>query len=66
MVRYDNGIAIRTGKTISGKHYLIAIDFDGIDAVLCMVSVVGNKYLKLLNELELNGMKTNGGFICFF
>jgi hypothetical protein len=32
--RYDNGIAIRTGKTISGKHYLFAIDFDGIDAVL--------------------------------
>ena len=32
--RYDRGIAIRTGKTISGKHYLIAIDFDGNDAVL--------------------------------
>jgi hypothetical protein len=32
--RYDNGIAIRTGKTISGKHYLVAIDFDGIDTVL--------------------------------
>ena len=32
--KYDNGIAIRTGRTISGKHYLIAIDFDGIDAVL--------------------------------
>jgi hypothetical protein len=31
---YDNGIAIRTGKTISGKHYLVAIDFDGVDAVL--------------------------------
>ena len=30
--KYDNGIAIRTGKTISGKYYLIAIDFDGIDA----------------------------------
>src|SRR5918996_834635 len=32
--RYDNGIAIRTGKTISGKHCLVAIDFDGVDAVL--------------------------------
>ena len=32
--QYDNGIAIRTGRTISGKHYLIAIDFDGGDAVL--------------------------------
>ena len=32
--KYDNGIAIRTGRTISGKHYLIAIDFDGIGAVL--------------------------------
>jgi hypothetical protein len=31
--QYDNGIAIRTGKTISGKYYLIAIDFDGEDAV---------------------------------
>ena len=30
----DNGIAIRTGRTISGKYYLIAIDFDGDDAVL--------------------------------
>jgi hypothetical protein len=32
--KYDNGLAIRTGKTISGKHNLIAIDFDGINAVL--------------------------------
>jgi hypothetical protein len=32
--KYDRGIAVRTGKTISGKYYLIAIDFDGIDAVL--------------------------------
>jgi Bifunctional DNA primase/polymerase, N-terminal len=31
--QYDNGIAIRTGRTISGKYYLIAIDFDGDDAV---------------------------------
>jgi hypothetical protein len=31
--KYDNGIAIRTGRTISGKHHLIAIDFDGMDAV---------------------------------
>jgi hypothetical protein len=32
---YDNGIAIRTGRTISGKNaaYSIAIDFDGWDAV---------------------------------
>ena len=32
--KYDNGIAIRSGRTISGKYYLIAIDFDGPDAVL--------------------------------
>jgi hypothetical protein len=32
--KYDRGIAVRTGRTISGKYYLIAIDFDGIDAVL--------------------------------
>jgi len=31
---YDNGIAIRTGKIISGKYVLVAIDFDGIDAVI--------------------------------
>jgi hypothetical protein len=31
--KYDRGIAVRTGKTISGEHYLIAIDFDGNDAV---------------------------------
>ena len=31
---YDNGIAIRTGKTISGKYFLVAIDFDGIDAAI--------------------------------
>ena len=32
---YDNGIAIRTGRTITGKNgaYSIAIDFDGWDAV---------------------------------
>jgi Bifunctional DNA primase/polymerase, N-terminal len=32
--QYDNGIAVRTGRTISGKYYLIAFDFDGDDAVL--------------------------------
>jgi Bifunctional DNA primase/polymerase, N-terminal len=32
--KYDNGIAIRSGRTISGKYYLIAIDFDGPDVVL--------------------------------
>jgi hypothetical protein len=32
--QYDKGIAIRTGRTISGKHYLVAIDFDGENAVL--------------------------------
>jgi hypothetical protein len=31
---YDNGIAIRTGKTLSGKYYSIALDFDGWDAVV--------------------------------
>ena len=30
---YDKGVAIRTGKTLSGKHYSIALDFDGWDAV---------------------------------
>ena len=32
---YDNGIAIRTGRTITGKNaaYSIAIDFDGWDAL---------------------------------
>ena len=30
---YDKGMAIRTGKTLSGKHYSIALDFDGWDAV---------------------------------
>lgn len=30
---YDKGLAIRTGKTLSGKHYSIALDFDGWDAV---------------------------------
>ena len=31
---YDTGIAIRTGKTISGKYYLIVLDFDGWGAVV--------------------------------
>jgi hypothetical protein len=31
---YDNGIAIRTGKTLSGKYYSVAFDFDGWDAVV--------------------------------
>lgn len=35
---YDMGIGIRTGKTISDKHYVIAIDFDGNDAVLAWYS----------------------------
>ena len=30
---YVKGIAIRTGKTLSGKHYAVALDFDGWDAV---------------------------------
>ena len=32
---YDNGIAILTGKTLTGKFakYLVVIDFDGIDAI---------------------------------
>ena len=29
---YDNGIAIRLGKTLSGEHYSFAIDLDGWDA----------------------------------
>jgi hypothetical protein len=31
---YDKGIAIRTGKTLSGKYYSIALDFDGWDAIV--------------------------------
>jgi bifunctional DNA primase/polymerase-like protein len=31
---YDNGIAIRMGKTLSGKYYSVAFDFDGWDAVV--------------------------------
>jgi len=31
---YDKGIAIRTGRTLSGKYYAIAFDFDGWDAVV--------------------------------
>ena len=30
---YDNGIAIRLGKTLSGQYYSFALDFDGWDAV---------------------------------
>ena len=30
---YDTGIAVRTGKTISGKYYLVVLDFDGREAV---------------------------------
>jgi hypothetical protein len=32
--KYDNGIAGRLGKTLSGDHYAIALDFDGWDAVV--------------------------------
>ncbi|MGC1131366.1 MAG: hypothetical protein WA941_00980 [Nitrososphaeraceae archaeon] len=31
--KYDNGIAGRLGKTLSGEHYAIALDFDGWEAV---------------------------------
>jgi P4 family phage/plasmid primase-like protien len=31
---YDNGLAIRLGKTIGGEHYGVAADLDGMDAVL--------------------------------
>ncbi|MPZ06619.1 MAG: hypothetical protein GEU26_09425 [Nitrososphaeraceae archaeon] len=31
---YDKGIAIRMGKTLSGKYYAVAFDFDGRDAVV--------------------------------
>ena len=31
---YDNGIALVLGKTLSGMHYPLALDFDGWDAVL--------------------------------
>lgn len=31
---YDNGVAVRLGKTLSGKYYAVAFDFDGWDAVV--------------------------------
>ena len=31
---YDNGIAVRLGKTLSSEFYSVALDFDGRDAVL--------------------------------
>ncbi|MGA7370427.1 MAG: bifunctional DNA primase/polymerase [Nitrososphaeraceae archaeon] len=31
---YDHGIALRTGKTISGNNYLVVLDFDGWEAVI--------------------------------
>ncbi len=31
---YDEGIAIRTGKTLSGMKYLVVLDFDGWEAVV--------------------------------
>lgn len=31
---YDNGIAVRLGKTLSDEYYAVALDFDGKDAVL--------------------------------
>lgn len=31
---YDKGIAIRMGKTLSGKYYAVAFDFDGWDSVV--------------------------------
>ncbi|MGA9934578.1 MAG: hypothetical protein WBP83_05595 [Nitrososphaeraceae archaeon] len=31
---YDLGIALRTGKTISGNKYLVVLDFDGWEAVI--------------------------------
>ena len=31
---YDEGIAVRTGKTLSGMKYLVLLDFDGWEAVV--------------------------------
>jgi len=31
---YDNGIAVRLGKTLSSEYYSVALDFDGMDSVL--------------------------------
>ncbi|HZD35438.1 MAG TPA: hypothetical protein VE130_09560, partial [Nitrososphaeraceae archaeon] len=31
---YDNGIAVRLGKTLSNEYFSVALDFDGMDAVL--------------------------------
>jgi hypothetical protein len=35
---YDHGIALRTGKTISGNKYLVVLDFDGWEAVIAWFS----------------------------
>lgn len=39
---YDNGLAIRLGKTIGGKYYGVAADLDGMDAVLAWFGSWGN------------------------
>jgi len=31
---YDNGIAVRLGKTLSSEYFSVALDFDGMDSVL--------------------------------
>lgn len=31
---YDNGIAVRLGKTLANEYFSVALDFDGMDAVL--------------------------------
>jgi len=31
---YDNGIAVRLGKTLANEYFSVALDFDGMDSVL--------------------------------
>jgi hypothetical protein len=61
---YDNGIAIRTGKTISGKYFLVAIDFDGIDAVIKWFGS-WERVLEIAKQTRIE-IEINGDYICFF
>jgi hypothetical protein len=62
---YDNGIAVRLGKTLSSEYFSVALDFDGMDSVLAWF-VSWENVIETSIGLELNGMTINQGFICFF
>jgi DNA replicative helicase MCM subunit Mcm2 (Cdc46/Mcm family) len=49
--KYDNGIAIRCGKSLSGKHYIIGLDFDSWKAVVAWFGSWEN--VLILAEKEL-------------